>query len=89
MREKISNVELIRRSWLRFSQMRTTAPAQQAAPRRITGARNVTRKPALGNEAIELSQSIWRARFGVCPESNSIMRVRGETDFRLCSRDPT
>jgi hypothetical protein len=88
MREEFAGVELIRRLWLRLSQVRATAPAQQAAPRKTTGARNVTRKPALSNETIELSQSIRRARFDVCPESNSIMRVRGETDFRLCSRDP-
>ncbi|WP_225678336.1 hypothetical protein [Bradyrhizobium hereditatis] len=55
-------------------------------PRKITGARNVTRQPAFSNETIELSQSILRVRFDVCLEFNST-HARDEMDFRSRSRD--
>jgi hypothetical protein len=78
---------LIGRVRLRFSQLRTTKRVQQVAPRKITGARNVTRKPARSNETIELSQSTRRIRFSVCPESNRVCTLATRSIFvRACAR---
>jgi hypothetical protein len=63
---------------LRFSQVRTATPVQQIAPRKITGAENVTRKAVLSNGTIELSQ----ARFQRGPEMQQ-GHLRGEMDFRV------
>jgi hypothetical protein len=61
-----------------------TTLVQQMAPRKITGARNVTRKPVPRNETIELSRLIPRAPFNVYPESNRV-RAYDEMDFRFRS----
>jgi hypothetical protein len=45
---------------LRFSQLRTTTPVQKIAPRKITGAGNVTRKAVFSNGTIELSRFAFR-----------------------------
>jgi hypothetical protein len=41
---------------LRFSQVRTATLVQKIAPRKITGARNVTRETVFSNGTIELSR---------------------------------
>jgi hypothetical protein len=47
----------------------------------------MTRKLTLSNETIELSQSIRRAGFGVCPKSNR-MHVRDSNEFRARAHAP-
>ncbi len=69
----------------RFSQLRATTPVQQIAPRKTTGARNVTRKSALSNETLNCHSPFVARAFSVSPKCNR-MHVRGEMDFRVHAR---
>jgi hypothetical protein len=64
----------------RFSQWRMTTPVQQIAPRKITGARNVTRKLAFSNETLNCHSPFVARAFSVSPKCNR-MHLRGEMDF--------
>jgi len=57
MRAAQTGFGLVGQLRLRFSQVRTATLVQKTAPRKITGARNVTRKAVRSNGTIELSQS--------------------------------
>jgi hypothetical protein len=64
----------------RFAQSRVTTLVQQIAPRKNTGARNVTRKSTLSNETLNChSRSIAHA-FSVSLKCNR-EHARGEMDF--------